>query len=93
MTNRPLRFVLPLVIAAIGTPALAADPVGEVRVYAFDRHPKGTLLWDTGLGNKIADGPTGPTLVGIQGWVDHKLADQLKTSGLMPAHITLVTFS
>jgi len=32
MTNRPLRFVLPLVIAAIGTPALAADPVGQVRV-------------------------------------------------------------
>jgi len=36
MTNRPLRFVLPLVVAAIGTPALAADPVGEVRVYALD---------------------------------------------------------
>jgi N-acyl homoserine lactone hydrolase len=120
-----LRFVLPLIASAIATPALAADPVAEVRVYALDcgradfkdmgmlsdtgeydgkpgslvdpcfviRHPKGTLLWDTGLGDEIADSPTGLTLGGIQGWVDHKLADQLKTLGLTPADITFVAFS
>ena len=123
MSNLRLRF-LPLV-AAMVTPALAADPVAEVRVYALDcgraefkdmgmlsdtgeydgkpgslvdpcfliLHPKGTLLWDTGLGDKIADSPTGLTLGGIQGWVDAKLADQLKALGLTPADITFVAFS
>jgi N-acyl homoserine lactone hydrolase len=124
-SNLPLRFVLPLVAAAIGTPAPAAEPVAEVRVYALDcgrydfkdmglfsdtgeydgkpgslvdpcfviRHPKGTLLWDAGLGDKIADSPTGLRWGGVQGWVDHKLVDQLKTLGLTPADITFVAFS
>jgi N-acyl homoserine lactone hydrolase len=120
-----LTLVLPIVAAAIATPALAAEPVAEVRLYALDcgryefkdmgmfsdtgeydgkpgslvdpcfviRHPKGTLLWDAGLGDKIADSASGLTFGGIQGWVDHKLADQLKTLGLTPADITFVALS
>jgi glyoxylase-like metal-dependent hydrolase (beta-lactamase superfamily II) len=122
---RILRVVLPLVAAAIATPALAAEPVAEVRLYALDcgryefkdmglfsdtgeydgkpgllvdpcfviRHPKGTLLWDAGLGDKIADSATGLRFGGIQGWVDHKLVDQLKSIGLTPADITFVALS
>src|SRR5690242_16522595 len=41
------------------------------------RHPKGTLLWDTGLGDAIADRPGGVELApGIRATVRVKLVDQ-----------------
>ena len=56
------------------------------------RHPKGTLLWDTGLGDKLAenkgggDGPMTPS-------VSVTLADQLKALGLSASDVTHVAFS
>jgi N-acyl homoserine lactone hydrolase len=59
------------------------------------QHPKGTLLWDTGLGDAIATQPEGvPYLNGtIQLHVDHTLQSQLQTLGLKMEDITYVAFS
>src|SRR5690242_17232903 len=58
------------------------------------RHPKGTLLWDTGLGDAIADHPGGVELApGIRATVRVKLVDQLKALGLTPADIDYLAFS
>lgn len=57
------------------------------------RHPKGTLLWDAGLGDAIADQKDGVDMgAGIM-YVDKKLPDQLKEIGLAPSDITYLTFS
>ncbi len=85
------RVLLSLLAIVVATPALAADPVNEVRLYALDcgsaefkdmgffsdtgeydgkpgnivvpcfliRHAKGALLWDTGLGDKLAESKDG----------------------------------
>jgi glyoxylase-like metal-dependent hydrolase (beta-lactamase superfamily II) len=58
------------------------------------RHPKGTLLWDTGLGDKIGEVKGGmDPAPGIHVQVDTTLADQLKAIGLAAADITYVAFS
>jgi glyoxylase-like metal-dependent hydrolase (beta-lactamase superfamily II) len=58
------------------------------------RHSKGTLLWDTGLGDAVADHPGGVELAaGIRGTVRVKLVDQLKALGLKPADIDYLAFS
>ncbi|WP_424681350.1 N-acyl homoserine lactonase family protein [Frateuria sp. YIM B11624] len=58
------------------------------------RHPKGTLLWDTGLGDAIADLPGGVELApGIRATVRVKLVDQLRTLGLKPVDIDYLAFS
>jgi glyoxylase-like metal-dependent hydrolase (beta-lactamase superfamily II) len=58
------------------------------------RHPKGTLLWDTGLGDVIADHPGGVELApGIRATVQVKLVDQLKALGLRPADMDYLAFS
>ncbi len=58
------------------------------------RHPKGTLLWDTGLGDKLAEAKGGADAApGIHVRVDTTLADQLKAIGLAAADITYVAFS
>lgn len=58
------------------------------------RHPKGTLLWDTGLGDAIAGHPGGVGLApGIRGTVRVKLVDQLRSIGLKPADIDFLAFS
>lgn len=70
-----------------GKTAWIADPCFVIR------HPKGVLLWDTGLGDALADKPDGTDMgAGIM-YVDHKLPDQLKEIGLTPADITYLTFS
>ncbi len=75
-----------------GKPLSVADPCFLVR------HPKGTLLWDTGLGDALADAQPGkekaPGVSGAIGMrVPVKLVDQLKAIGLAPADITYVAFS
>jgi len=58
-------------------------------------HPKGTLIWDTGLGDKIAESKNGidnPAL-GIHLTVAIKLVDQLRQLSLTPAEINYVAFS
>lgn len=59
------------------------------------KHPKGTLLWDTGLGDKIAESPQGVDLFGglIHESVPVTLQAQLKQIGLAPADVTYVAFS
>ena len=58
------------------------------------RHPRGTLLWDTGLGDAIADRPGGVELApGIRATVRVKLVDQLRTLGLKPVDIDYLAFS
>jgi len=57
-------------------------------------HPKGTLLWDTGLGDAIAAHPDGVELApGIRATVPVKLVDQLARLGLKPADVDYLAFS
>jgi N-acyl homoserine lactone hydrolase len=72
-----------------GQPGTIADPCFLIR------HPKGTLLWDTGLGDAIADEPGGRKDLGngIVLQVSLKLVDQLKELGLTPADVNEVAFS
>ena len=55
------------------------------------RHPKGDLVWDTGVPQTIADLPGGKGPGGIS--VAHKLTDQLKALGLTPADIEYLSVS
>ena len=59
------------------------------------KHPKGTLLWDTGLGDRIAASPDGVPYWGgaIQLHVDKTLQSQLLILGLETDDITYVAFS
>jgi glyoxylase-like metal-dependent hydrolase (beta-lactamase superfamily II) len=57
------------------------------------RHPKGTLLWDTGLGDKLV-GPKGGVDRGpIHMEVKRTIAEELRAAGLTPADISYVAFS
>ena len=112
MVRWPLArtWVLAAALAAAG-PLRAADPAGEIRLYALDcgrasskdsgflsdtgeydgkpvavavpcflvLHPKGALLWDTGLSDKIAESPNGVEHDGIRMSLAKTLARQLKT--------------
>jgi N-acyl homoserine lactone hydrolase len=57
------------------------------------RHPKGTLLWDTGVGDKLAENKDGVDYNGIRFSVALTLSEQLKTLGLAPSDVTFVAFS
>jgi len=57
------------------------------------RHPKGTLLWDTGLGDKIAEQKGGVDNNGIHLTVDVTLQQQLKSLNLAPQDINYLAFS
>ncbi|MBS0367308.1 MAG: N-acyl homoserine lactonase family protein [Proteobacteria bacterium] len=58
------------------------------------RHPKGTLLWDTGLGDKLAANPAGlDPEPGVHLSVPVTLVGQLAALGLTPADVTYVAFS
>ena len=70
-----------------GKPVVLVDPCWLIR------HPKGTLLWDTGLGDKIAENRSGVDFELGHMQVDVTLLDQLKTIGLTPDDITYLSFS
>lgn len=74
--------------------ALDGKP-GEMSAPCFlIRHPKGELLWDTGLGDAIADHPGGVELApGVRATVRKKLVDHLKMLGLKPSDIDYLAFS
>ena len=59
------------------------------------RHPKGNLIWDTGLGDAIAASPGGVDPPGGFAHLSQKttLIDQLKQIGLAPMDVTYVAFS
>lgn len=48
------------------------------------RHPNGTLVWDTGLSDKLVENKNGVENGGFRLRVRVTLADQLKTMGLAP---------
>jgi N-acyl homoserine lactone hydrolase len=70
-----------------GKPGTFVDPCFLVQ------HPKGTLLWDTGLGDQIADNKNGVINNGHRIAVPVKLLDQLRLLGLTPADIRYIAFS
>jgi N-acyl homoserine lactone hydrolase len=75
----------------------SGKPIGKGRTLAdpcfLIRHPRGTLLWDTGLKTSIAESKEGvPNPVG-QEFVDASLRDQLATLSLRPEDITFVSIS
>jgi len=70
-----------------GKPLAVADPCFIVR------HPKGILLWDTGLPDKIAETKSGVDDGPAHMEVTATLAGQIKALGLAPADVTYVAFS
>lgn len=71
-----------------GKPGTMTDPCFLIR------HPGGTLLWDAGLGDKLAGRTDGVDMGGgIRFFVAATLQDQLKTIGLNPGDINYVAFS
>ncbi len=71
-----------------GKPGKFANPCFLIR------HPKGVLLWDAGLGDKIADSPGGIELGGgSHVAVPQTLGNQLKALSLTPADVSHVAFS
>ena len=57
------------------------------------RHPKGNLLWDTGLGDKLAANKDGFDAGGFILHVDTTLQKQLQDIGVAPADVTYMAFS
>lgn len=71
-----------------GTTGTIADPCFVIV------HPKGVLIWDTGLGDSVAAHPEGmDPIPGIHITVPITLADQLMSLGMTPADVTFVAFS
>lgn len=57
------------------------------------RHPKGDLLWDTGLGDRFAATPGDEEVrPGVRAIVDQPLLAQLKQIGVAPADIEFLSF-
>jgi N-acyl homoserine lactone hydrolase len=55
------------------------------------RHPKGDLVWDTGVPQDIADQPGGKGAGGVT--VKHKLTDQLAALGVKPDDVKYLSVS
>src|ERR1700693_3065438 len=71
-----------------GQPGEIADPCFVIR------HPKGVLLWDTGLGDKFAATKEGvDVLPGIHVSVSITLIEQLHSLALTPKDVSYMAFS
>ena len=71
-----------------GKPGDIADPCFVIR------HPKGVLLWDTGLGDKFAATKEGVDVMpGIHVTVPITLVEQLHSLALTPKDVSYVAFS
>jgi glyoxylase-like metal-dependent hydrolase (beta-lactamase superfamily II) len=57
------------------------------------RHPKGILLWDTGLGDALLGRNDPANDAGVTLHVRVRLLDQLATIGIAPSNVTYVAFS
>ena len=67
---------------------------GTIAVSCFlIQHPKGTLVWDTGMGDSLAEKKDGADEGGIHMTLSLTLIGQLKTLRLSPADINYVAFS
>ena len=71
--------------------AYKGKPTSMVVPCYLIRHPKGDLVWDTGVPQTIADNPGGAAPGGIT--VKAKLTDQLKQLNLTPADIEYLSIS
>jgi glyoxylase-like metal-dependent hydrolase (beta-lactamase superfamily II) len=73
----------------------AGKPGNVVATSWLVRHPKGDLLWDTGLPDALADQPNGFDPPGGMAHlsVTTRLLDQLKAIGVAPADIEFLAFS
>jgi glyoxylase-like metal-dependent hydrolase (beta-lactamase superfamily II) len=65
-----------------------------VRCYLI-KHPRGTLLWNTGLNDQISKNPDGEDVAGgaIHVWVKKHLVDQLRQIGIETKDITYLSLS
>jgi glyoxylase-like metal-dependent hydrolase (beta-lactamase superfamily II) len=70
-----------------GKPGTVAAPCFLIR------HPKGTLLWDAGLGDKLVENKGGGGESAITPIVTVTLSDQLKALGLSASDVTHLAFS
>jgi len=70
-----------------GKPATVVDSCFLVR------HPKGTLLWDTGLSDRLAENKDGVENGVFKLSVTKGLIDQLKTIDIAPSEVTYLAFS
>jgi glyoxylase-like metal-dependent hydrolase (beta-lactamase superfamily II) len=57
------------------------------------RHPKGNLLWDTGLGDALIGRNDPANEAGVSLRVRVRLLDQLASIGIAPSNVTYVAFS
>lgn len=57
------------------------------------RHPKGDLLWDTGIEDRLAALPNGEPIAGGHAWMRTSLKAQLAQLGLKPTDIEYVSAS
>ena len=57
------------------------------------RHPHGTLMWDTGLGDQVPGETNTGSNTGVRMSVTEPLGRQLAAIGLQPAKITYLAFS
>lgn len=75
----------------------SGKPTGQGKTLAdpcyLIKHPKGTLLWDTGLEESIAQTKEGVANSVGREFVDASLREQLAALSLTPADITYVSFS
>ncbi|WP_394821556.1 N-acyl homoserine lactonase family protein [Pendulispora albinea] len=71
----------------LGKPFMMSDPCFLIR------HPRGTLLWDTGLSWSVERTKGGVANPVGREFIDASLVDQLKAVSLSPADITYVGFS
>lgn len=51
-------------------------------------HPKGTLMWDTGLPDELASAPAGKDVPGFHMTLKKTLVSQMKEAGYTPAAVT-----
>jgi len=70
-----------------GQPGWLVDPCFLIR------HPKGILLWDTGLGDALVGHDVPPNADGVALHVERPLLDQLRQIGVSPGDVTYVAFS
>lgn len=70
-------------------------PLSTVSACYLIRHPKGMLMWDTGLSDQIAQSPEGVDAMGGNFHMSVKtpLAQQLAQIGVAPADVTFLAFS
>jgi glyoxylase-like metal-dependent hydrolase (beta-lactamase superfamily II) len=70
-----------------GKPMTLAAPCFVVK------HPQGTLVWDTGLGDKLAQSGPAESASGLRLSVARTLASQLGEIGVAPENVNFVAFS